>query len=217
MPGLAKRLGLHEPFQAMERRVDCEKLDMGSEKRRRKQKRKRSPSATSYLEPAVFNDTANDGSQRPNNGNTRDIEVELFNSAKHSTNITSEVLDTPAKPRSRPTEDAKTYEKRPRRKTREDRYDLKNDRKKMKSNTMLVETTRRKRSKCKETSGAAMSHVFTAQNVAPDRLTVRITISFEDSESRLTAVAKTCGKARALHKRTCVFPSAKKRLLVITH
>ena len=67
----------------------------------------------------------------------------------------------------------KSYERRPRHKTREDRYEMKQTRKsKRESNAVRSFTQRSKRRKGKEKSGAAHIHNFKAPNVSHDRLTV---------------------------------------------
>ena len=68
----------------------------------------------------------------------------------------------------------RSYERRPRRKTREDHYELKQD-KKAKKYPMSRNGPRRdvKKRRRKEKTGAALMHDFTAQNVSNNRLTVR--------------------------------------------
>ena len=79
---------------------------------------------------------------------------------------------------SSPGKSARRYEKRPRRKTKEDKYDLKQDGKqptrsrKKKDKKDCVGTKQDKKRKCKERSGDALMHTFSAPNVAQDRLTV---------------------------------------------
>ena len=174
----------------------------------RKQKRKRTLSATSYLEPAVFEETADDG-------NAPHLEAEAISPEKLAITSHSEILETTAKP-DPPMKNPRTYEKKPRHKTREDRYELKRNRMK-KPSTKAAETTSRSKNKRKERSGAALSHSFTAKNVEPDRLTVRISTVIKISRTRLMIVAKTNNTSWTLHKRTCIFPSAKKRMSVMIY
>ena len=69
-----------------------------------------------------------------------------------------------------------SYERRPRHKTRQDRYELKGNNKdseKMKQATKKDRGEKKqKKHKRKEKSGTALMHDFAAQNVAHDRLTV---------------------------------------------
>lgn len=170
--GLAKRLGLHPPFQAMDlKQLDSEKrLDLTGTMRYRK--RKRSSSATSYLEPAVADDPIEAGNDvrdgdatrsLPNAGPGEEIEISSSSSALSSSS------PSPVKP-------AKTYERRARRKTKEDRYELKQDKKAKKERVKGKKTKNkeasRKRQKSSKKSGATLLHNFTAKNVASERLTV---------------------------------------------
>ena len=163
----------------MERRAVNGELDAFSHKHPREQKRKRSSSATSYLEPAVFKDTTNDKNQRHCGYDACYSDAEVLKSIKLITESPSGLLETSARPNHPLVKTAKTYEKRSRHRTKEDRYELKHDRK-GRPNAKQTETNRGKRSKRKERSGAALSHSFTAKNVEPDRLTVRITVIIED-------------------------------------
>ncbi|KAL8776578.1 MAG: hypothetical protein Q9213_008214 [Squamulea squamosa] len=77
-----------------------------------------------------------------------------------------------------PDKAAKTYEKRPRRKTREDRYELKKDKKHDQTNEGRAKAhdKRKKKRKGVEKSGAALMQKFSAKNVETDRLTLRAAV-----------------------------------------
>lgn len=73
-----------------------------------------------------------------------------------------------------PDKPAESYERRPRHKTREDRYELKDGpREKRTVADKDGWEKKRKKHKRREKSGGALMHNFTAHNVVHDRLTVR--------------------------------------------
>ena len=169
--GVARKLGLYSPFQAMERKAfnqECHLEDMGAS---RKRKRKISSSVSSYLEPGILKTPTRTNQQTFPNTAIRKASSKI---KKHGSDTASssplrlirEAAIPPLKP-------PKDYERRPRRKTKKDKYELKQGRK--------SETVRTKRNgptikkvKRKEKSGVALSHKFTAQNIASDRLTVSL-------------------------------------------
>ncbi|KAL9120882.1 MAG: hypothetical protein Q9187_002561 [Circinaria calcarea] len=175
--GLAKRLGLHPPFQAMDLKQVHHEKRLGHAGTTRDRKRKRSSSGTSYLEPAVIdepikarNDLRNrDAIQCPKS--SRGLQEDESEKGP-SSSTSSSSCPSPVKP-------AKTYERRARHKTKEDRYELKQDKKSKKTRPKTKETTKREASrkdrKRKAQSGAALLHKFTAKNVASNRLTMRPT------------------------------------------
>ena len=172
-PGFAESLGLHPPFRTF--RVQSEDSLVHQEDPLRHRKRKRKPSSTiSSLEPAVVDELpdARAGKWTPiERERTRrlppcDDDGELkslsgFVRRPDQTTIFPENL-------------AASYERRPRRKTREDRYELKDGiRDKKKAAKKDSQEMKQKKRKRREKSGAALMHSFTAQNVSHDRLTVR--------------------------------------------
>ena len=173
--GLAKRLGLHPPFQAMDlNQLDDEKqLDNAGITRDRK--RKCSSTATSYLEPAVIDDPIEARTNMRNGDTIRyqesyNVGYEDKIDTSSSTSASSLSSPSPVQPA------VKTYERRARRKTKDDRYELKEDKKVRKERakgkkTAKKEASGKKRKRSKK-SGVALSHGFTAKNVASNRLTV---------------------------------------------
>lgn len=172
--GLAERLGLHAPFRTFKDRSDHEEVDLNALTRPRKRRRRKS-STESYLEPAeIHNRTESDHDGRSL------VKTTEFKSNSHlrpkscsEPNSESSVrtLPTPEKP-------SVLYERRPRHKTREDRYELKEEdtakrEKKRKASGNNLTKRKLKKPKRKEKSGAALMHDFSAQNVSNDRLTVR--------------------------------------------
>ena len=170
---LAERLNLHAPFRSFGdgngfKDLDSSRLDHA-------RKRRRSPSsASSLLEPAAF----------PVELVTDKVDRKVFSKRKsgdrhddNSSQTTSEHSQS-SNDTSSPQKPAKTYERRPRYKTKEDRYELKQStvlaqRKKTKKDKKEAEAKKYKKSKVHRKSGAALVHDFAAQNVAQDRLTVR--------------------------------------------
>lgn len=77
-----------------------------------------------------------------------------------------------------PEKPLKTYERRPRHKTREDHYELKENKKRAaaKADEKAAPRKSKKSRKRKEKSGAALMHGFSAACVDSDRLTVSRTI-----------------------------------------
>ena len=169
---LAERLGLHPPFRTFKDHSD------GSipKVKNRTRKRKRSwSSSSSYLEPAAVSDLDNDD-DRPSHAtmlrtvSTRPALGDRGNNNSHTTSQSSEMVDPSAEKK------LKLYERRPRHKTRIDRYELKENirhGKKTKQDAKKESGKKKpKKHRRKEKSGAALMHDFTAQNVAHNRLTV---------------------------------------------
>ncbi|KAK0515703.1 hypothetical protein JMJ35_001737 [Cladonia borealis] len=172
-PGFAESLGLHPPFRTF--RVQSEDSLVHQEDPLRTRKRKRKASSTiSYLEPALVDELpdAQDGKLTP-------IERERTKKLPPGDDdgelkSLSEIVPRPDQTTALPEKPAGSYERRPRRKTREDRYELKDgtrDKKKVakKDNQEM----KQKKHKRREKSGAALMHSFTAQNVSHDRLTLQ--------------------------------------------
>ena len=166
-PGFAESLGLHPPFRTF--RVQSEDTLLHQEDPLHTRKRKRKASSTiSYLEPAVVDeltDAENAKSKPHEKAGTRGdgdlISLCGFSGRPDQTTV------LPEKP-------AESYERRPRHKTREDRYELKDGtREKKKVANKESQEKKQKKHKRREKSGGALMHNFTAQNVAHDRLTVR--------------------------------------------
>ena len=175
-PRLAERLGLHAPFRTFKDHSDDDDLkDQG-----RARKRRRSRSRSSYLEPATANDFSDNRHDRPSRSSilpTVSMRPAFRRGGKSRSPTTSQASEILSQsPRKHP----KCYERRPRHKTRPDRYELKeNDR-----NSKMVklapkkdsrERKKQKKQKRPEKSGAALMHDYAAQNVAHDRLTVSLT------------------------------------------
>jgi hypothetical protein len=182
--GLAERLGLRSPFRLMQAKgfEDCAL------------NHKRASSASSCLEPAMLPDP--DPSLRPltiqqpprtnrlsglrqSQASRLDNETEKASSDERSqsavspqgsrTSIAENSLASSVASAISP-----KYERRPRRRTREDRYELKEAGKRKKlSNEKEPENKKRKRRKCKGKTSVVILHDFSAENVEADRLTVR--------------------------------------------
>ena len=170
---LAERLGLHAPFRTFRDHSRSE-VELNNLPRRPKRRRRES-SPYSPLEPAETNDAAEfnhavvspTGVSRSRKKARRHAENEPENLSGNSLNSTM-TLPSPKRP-------TKSYERRPRHKTREDRYDLKEhkDTKKKERSSKKDGAERKPKSrKRKDKSGAALMHDFAPQNVSNDRLTV---------------------------------------------
>ena len=171
--GLAERLGLHAPFRVLRDRSD----DSIPEVQSRPQKRRRCRSSTSsYLEPAAteaFSDNDHAGSSRSTilrTAGTRPALNEEDNNSPPQALKDSVTLLPPSEKLSI------SYRKRPRHKTRKDRYELKESCRHKEKTEQDAKKNRKekkpKKPKRREKSGAALMHGFTAQNVVHDRLTV---------------------------------------------
>lgn len=174
--GLAERLGLHAPFRTFKDRSDHDILDVRSHSRKRRRSRS---STSSYLEPAAANDLLDKHQDDPSHATvlrTASAEPALGDRVKKSSPTASQgsemMLLSPEKL-------LKSYERRPRHKTRQDRYELKGNNKDSEKMKQARKKDRgekkQKKHKRKEKSGTALMHDFAAQNVAHDRLTVSCT------------------------------------------
>ena len=174
--GLAERLGLHPPFRTFKDRSD----DNIAAAQSRPRKRRHSKSSTSsYLEPAAANDLSNNDHARSSHAtilstvSERPAVGDRDNYVSPTASKGGEViLPSPEKL-------LKPYEKRPRHKTRIDRYELKESSRHSKKTKQDAKKDRvdkkQKKQKRKEKSGVALMHGFAAQNVVHDRLTVSCT------------------------------------------
>ena len=170
--GLATRHGLYPVFQEMEREaIIKERLDVNPHAKHSK-KRKRSLSEDSYLEPAIMDET-NVLEQRNNgvgHGTTPSTRYLRQGRAENSSDTTSSTSESSSQGIPSPEKPLKTYERRPRRRTKEDRYELKQE--KARKTRVKRKITTKSKSKRKEKSGALNIQHFRAKNVASDRLTV---------------------------------------------
>ena len=169
---LAERLGLHEPFQKLAGRDtdDCLPLDYSS----RKRKRGRSITSSSLLESA-------EGSLDEDHSHERlkheESPVHYNDHARSVSELDSATCGFVREAPAIPSGPAKRYERRPRHKTKNDKYEVKKDGKESRKRKRIKEKNTRtsrqdRKSKRKERSGDALMHTFSAPNVAQDRLTV---------------------------------------------
>ena len=181
--GLAQRLNLHAPFRSFGNGNGFDDLNPGLTDRARK--RHRSPSSiTSYLEPArlpvaPLNDKMDRKAASRRNRHHRNDDTTSKLSSQHSRS-SSETFVSPEKP-------VKTYEKRSRHKTKEDHYELKQNKvalkqRKKQNDRKDDDAKKNKKSKLHQKSGATLVPKFAAQSVAPDRLTVAFSPSGLPSE-----------------------------------
>lgn len=161
---LPQVLGLYAPFRSFGQEKTDMDMDKNVARSNRKRKRRHS-SVSSYLEPATFaghTEVGDDGCHHMKAPVSQGLNAEL----SPDTSVIKSI------PQAKPN---KAYERKPRHKTRENRYELKQvkeakTRKKKKHEGAPKKERKRKRM---EKSGASLLHNFTAQNVAHDRLTLR--------------------------------------------
>ncbi|KAL8986679.1 MAG: hypothetical protein Q9177_004047 [Variospora cf. flavescens] len=164
---LADQLGLHAPFRSFATRTADIPPQSQLDRERRKRRRQLS-SSSSDLEPAACfredmkkQDATEDAAakQRRHDGRHENIDV---------LSLSNVIITSPKKP-------LKTYERRPRHKTREDRYELKENKKRntSKADEKAARPKSKKSKKRKEKSGAALMHGFSAACVDSERLTLK--------------------------------------------
>jgi len=164
---LAERLGLHAPFRTFG--DDDGELGHSTDAAHRKGKRRGTVSSSSLLEPAEIDPGI--GHEDAEREDLYKLRARATGSPFHDGGISGS--EGGSKLSNSPATKPKSYERRSRHKTREDRYDLKQDGKRSakKQKKAGAAGTDRKR-KRKEKSGNTLMHDFTASNVAQDRLTV---------------------------------------------
>ena len=173
---LAEKLGLHAPFRTFADR--SAELPLSQRKRRRS-----TSSSSSYLERGSFDA---EHIRRENSPLGEGPRQQSYRQKRTDRQLSTETGNATLSPRQKP---SKAYERRPRHKTREDRYELKHDKKGATSKQVEKKNVqKRKKRTRKEKSGAALLHSFAAPNVASERLTVRNT--FHNRKS--TIITSTC-------------------------
>lgn len=168
---LASRLGLQAPFRLLGDENHTQDLQR-HERPRMKKRRISVSSGTTYLQPATaaFNvDSESDNRKRSRQRRSRLGLYKADSDDSTSPNISS---SSSSVTECSPKMPAKPYERRLRHKTRDDRYEKKQDKKlaKTRAKKTMRKDGKRKR---KAISGAAVAHAFKAKNVTQDRLTVR--------------------------------------------
>ncbi|KAL8848612.1 MAG: hypothetical protein Q9221_006386 [Calogaya cf. arnoldii] len=166
---VAEQLGLHAPFRSFASRSAGPQTELRLEDHRRK-RRRRSSSLASFLEPAFYPNVNEEGdldqdrdSLQPKKGQHQHQHTHIERSSRASSANIGRA--------------AKTYERRPRHKTREDRYDLQKDKKPEKTKDVKSKAHDKPKKKRKgvQKSGAALMQNFSAGNIDTDRLTLKAT------------------------------------------
>ncbi|KAL9577718.1 MAG: hypothetical protein Q9212_006188 [Teloschistes hypoglaucus] len=164
---LAEQLGLHAPFRSLATRGAEARVSPRKEGERRKRRRGLSE-ASSYLEPVVRFGDGDDGSENLRGAPTKQGSCGGRQYDTQMSSSSSSVVIVP------PGEPNKNYERRPRHKTKEDCYELKQAKKrnqaKEKKNA-VADRPKKKKRKHAQKSGAALMQDFNAENVQPERLT----------------------------------------------
>ena len=172
--GIAAKLDLHPPFQRIEakgRERDREQTAGGTRKRRRQSCSDTSSVTHTSSFPKHSKDRKkedNDHRQRSGHDTRKDAIPDQPNS-ENGSDYSSSILPTSTDHDMEP-----IYKRRPRRKTREDKYELKQGgkvRARAKKEGRPSDK-KRKRHMRKEKTGAAILQSFSAKNVASERLTV---------------------------------------------
>ena len=162
--GLATELDLLSPFRHMDQRKHN-----SNPSRPQRLKRKRNPSSPLRLEPADDHLSVGDDSRICG---CSDDDVDDESTTKGLLVYADSPPHSPSSSSIRFEEYApKSYERRPRRKTKETRYDLK-DEKKSKARNEERPRKQKKKRKRKEKTGGTLLHNFSATNVSQGRLTV---------------------------------------------
>lgn len=167
---LPQRLGLYAPFRSFGRHSNDMDVDQHSIPASARKRRRNISSASSDVEPATFQThtelETNGCVHRSMPTASADI-AELKETVSDSKNAYSD-MSNHSRGRTE-----KIYGRKPRRRTREDRYDLKQ------GNVVEKPRKRKKRhhapereGKWRKKSGSGMMHDFSAENIAPKRLTV---------------------------------------------
>jgi hypothetical protein len=139
----------------------------------RHRKRQRSSSTSSYLEPAVFDHLmagAGDDTRKRRNSHGRQQHSINTKHERHQESPASE-SDGSSESQATLAQQSCLYERRPRHKTKEDRYELKQEKERKRPKKDKNKSTRRQSRSAK--TGASLLHDFRAKNVASERLTVR--------------------------------------------
>lgn len=172
---LAEHLGLHPPFRGFEHHDNDLNIIKDAPNRPRKRRRSLS-SMTSYLRPAATIELGTSREQDHAPAETSRAKNKFRKCDERNTASWSQLSQGSSAAVVLKENPVKTYERRSRHKTREDRYDLMKNRmptKKKKEDTHQDKKPRKRKRNNK--SGAALMHDFTAQNISHDRLTVNST------------------------------------------
>ncbi|KAL8964868.1 MAG: hypothetical protein Q9183_004168, partial [Haloplaca sp. 2 TL-2023] len=163
----AEELGLHAPFRSFASRGADEGLVLQNDDGRRKRRRSHSTESSS-LKPAVQAEESEQESEGVED--TRTYKTSHATRKRRGERPSSPILvsDLQEKP-------SKTYERRKRHKTREDRYELKQGAKRPKPQKTEKEAGAKPKRKKKhiQKSGSALMQDFNAGNIQPDRLTLK--------------------------------------------
>ncbi|KAL8647040.1 MAG: hypothetical protein Q9226_006599, partial [Calogaya cf. arnoldii] len=176
---VAEQLGLHAPFRSFASRSADPQTELQPENHRRK-RRRRSSSSASFLEPASY---LNVNKEVDLNQDRKGLEPKKGQHQNQHTHI--ELSSRASSINIPPSEKAaKPYERRPRHKTREDRYELQKDKKPDETKDVKSEARDKPKKKRRgvQKSGAALMQNFFAGNIDTDRLTVSLVPDLTFSE-----------------------------------
>ncbi|KAL8688187.1 MAG: hypothetical protein Q9218_005841 [Villophora microphyllina] len=166
---LAEQLGLHAPFRTFATRGADAQPSLRPRHERHKRRRSHSL-ASSYLEPAIH---INDGDETSDPSLAVQAKRPPLRENNHDRQMPSRSSSPAIASLHKP---AKSYERRSRHKTKEDRYELKVEKKRNKireSKDWVADKPKKKKQKHARKSGAALMQGFNAGNVEPERLTLK--------------------------------------------
>ncbi|KAL8792932.1 MAG: hypothetical protein Q9195_004429 [Heterodermia aff. obscurata] len=169
---LAKRLGLHAPFRKFaDRDTDDHLLFDNSSRRKRRNRSVTSSSLLEYAGESLNEEQSHERARHEESlARSHDLGRSVSELDSETGSVVREVPTIPSGP-------AKRYERKPRHKTKNDKYEVKKDgkesrKRKRKKGESTSASRQDRKSKRKERSGDALMHTFSAPNVAQDRLTV---------------------------------------------
>ncbi|KAL8832901.1 MAG: hypothetical protein Q9170_004681 [Blastenia crenularia] len=169
---LADQLGLYAPFRSFATRGDDVTPEVQRDRKRRK-RNQRSSTTSSFLEPAAC-------SRRVARGAKHQLDAETASNRHQSQHVGNAIVSSVPSNSTGPSpkKPGKSYERRSRHKTREDRYEFKQGKghKKIKNDEKMAQQKPSKTKKRVKKSGAALMHTFSANNVEAERLTLQNTV-----------------------------------------
>ena len=165
---LAERLGLHTPFRQMEAVQIAEDTALSLDADRR-HKRRRTSSEPSYLEPVITKRSHKPREYSKEKHQKRHRSIMRHKDDSDAIEVYSDTDVFSASVASSLVRPSRTYMRRPRHKTKDDKYNVHQE--KMNRRQKEKEGTRTKH-RHREKSGTELLQNFSANNVAQDRLTV---------------------------------------------
>ena len=210
--GLAKKFDLHAPFRQMDTLLPHE--DHNTTQRQFQNKRKRSSSATPYLEP-MHDPITRVGHIDRAETRTRSRRVAARKGPMHNISQSSSSTSTSNNVSEHGLETLeKTYRRRPRHKTRKDLYEYKptKEKKEKRKKESARRGKKQKKHQRHEKSGNALLHSFTASNVHANRLTVSQVNKIQSFVTSKICLAEAGRESWSVLEGSCLFTNSTTRL-----